>query len=175
MATLQPLHLVGDYFASSLESSGYPSCCLCWRMWVVWWRREYNMLGRLTNIHSDTGQRNLNLLNQGLTLNIIRWWQCSFRISDDDDNDEDVTIEASSSVRNNILTIVATLGTLSAFFALGALLFTAWEVWTSLCCHLNKCLVVGLVIFWCILLLFHNLNNNRLWWFNPWYCWKWWV
>ena len=40
----------------------------------------------------------------------------------------ELTLEASSSLKNNLLTIVATLGILGLFFALGALLFTAWEV-----------------------------------------------
>ena len=46
-----------------------------------------------------------------------------------DENDgEELPLEAGSSLKNNLLTIVATIGILGLFFALGALLFTAWEV-----------------------------------------------
>ena len=41
---------------------------------------------------------------------------------------DDLTLDTNSSLQNNLLTIVSTIGILGLFFALGALLFTVWEV-----------------------------------------------
>ena len=45
-------------------------------------------------------------------------------------NPEKCEMKEERSVKSSLITIMATLTTLGLFFALGALLFTAWEDWT---------------------------------------------
>ena len=45
-------------------------------------------------------------------------------------DEEEGSLLEPGSVKNSLVTITATLTTLGLFFALGALLFTAWEDWT---------------------------------------------
>ena len=46
------------------------------------------------------------------------------------EEEEEGSLLEPGSVKNSLVTITATLTTLALFFALGALLFTAWEDWT---------------------------------------------